>query len=138
MAAKGEKTMNNYCSTCLGYIASDPCDGCDGTEENHIYYEPDFVRKDTKPRYIDANVLIELATHEGAYGYVDVHDIHNTPTADVVEVVRCKNCKYRRKWEGEKSYYCGKDNVAILGNLRPNFYCGFGKRRKDNDRRNGN
>ena len=34
---------NNYCSTCLNYIASDPCDGCDGTEENHIYYEPDFV-----------------------------------------------------------------------------------------------
>lgn len=37
------------------------------------------------PRYIDADKLIDLATHEGAYGYVDVHDIRNTPTADVVE-----------------------------------------------------
>ena len=39
----------------------------------------------TEPRYINANILIDLATHEGAYGYVDVHDIYNTPTADVVE-----------------------------------------------------
>ena len=30
----------------------------------------------TEPRYVDANILIDLATHEGAYGYVDVHDIH--------------------------------------------------------------
>ena len=37
------------------------------------------------PRYIDADKLIKLATHEGAYGYVDVHDIYNAPTADVVE-----------------------------------------------------
>lgn len=37
------------------------------------------------PRYIDADKLIDLATHEGAYGYVDVHDILNIPTADVVE-----------------------------------------------------
>ena len=46
------------------------------------------------PRYIDADKLVDLATHEGAYGYVDVHDIRNTPTADVVEVVRCKDCKW--------------------------------------------
>lgn len=42
------------------------------------------------PRYIDADKLIDLATHEGAYGYVDVHDILNIPTADVVERKRGK------------------------------------------------
>lgn len=45
-------------------------------------------KKNKPPRYIDANKLIDLATHEGAYGYVDVHDIYNAPTADVVEIVR--------------------------------------------------
>jgi len=62
--------------------------------------------------------------------------IEDTPAADVAEVVRCKNCKWFRKWKDEKnSYYCAKDNIAILGNLKPNFYCGYGKRRKDNDKR---
>lgn len=42
-------------------------------------------KKNKIPRYIDANKLIDLATHEGAYGYVDVHDIYNIPPADVVE-----------------------------------------------------
>lgn len=56
---------------------------------------------------------------------------------ELVEVVRCKDCKWRRKWKDEKnSYYCAKDNIAILGTLKPNFYCGYGKRGKDNDRRN--
>lgn len=42
-------------------------------------------KKNKTPRYIDANRLIDLATHEGAYGYVDVHDIYSIPVADVVE-----------------------------------------------------
>lgn len=60
-------------------------------------------KKNKTPRYIDANRLIDLATHEGAYGYVDVHDIYNAPTADVVErkkgtwinddgLYRCSSC----------------------------------------------
>lgn len=51
-------------------------------------------KKNKTPRYIDANKLIDMAMHEGAYGYVDVHDIYNAPTADVVAVVRCRDCEY--------------------------------------------
>lgn len=44
-----------------------------------------------------------------------------TPTADVVEVVRCKDCKYYR--DG----HCG-----VLGFCEPDEFCSRGERRKDN------
>lgn len=43
-----------------------------------------------------------------------------TPTADVVEVVRCKDCKYYR--DG----HCG-----VLGFCDPDEFCSRGERRKD-------
>ena len=63
-------------------------------------------KKNKTPRYIDANKLIDLATHEGAYGYVDVHDIYNIPPADVVE--RKKGKWYVRDITryGGKPYIC--------------------------------
>ena len=81
-------------------------------------------KKNKTPRYIDANRLIDLATHEGAYGYVDVHDIYNAPTADVVErkkgkwiegedpscfgwdFIQCSACGYKRTRDGEIFDFC--------------------------------
>lgn len=80
------------------------------------------------PRYIDANKLIDLATHEGAYGYVDVHDIRNTPTADVVEVVRCKDCNFCNIYDDTDLMFCRVFNIFV----RSDFFCQDGKRRKDN------
>ena len=51
-------------------------------------------KKNKTPRYIDANKLIDMAMHEGAYGYVDVHDIYSIPPADVVEVMEEKEIGY--------------------------------------------
>lgn len=77
-------------------------------------------KKNKTPRYIDANRLIDLATHEGAYGYVDVHDIYGIPPADVVEVkrgiwlprnsgfqkwFRCSECAYRL-YETKGTKFC--------------------------------
>lgn len=54
-------------------------------------------------RYIDADALIEQmeadAEHIEDYIaqmllYASVDDVKNAPTADVVEIVRCKDCKY--------------------------------------------
>lgn len=54
------------------------------------------------------------------------------PTADVVEVVRCKYCKYSTKethmdYEirlcSQGAHYCRVDD---------NHYCGYGKRKVDN------
>lgn len=76
ITAKGEKTMNNYCSTC--------------------------------------------------------------PEADVVEVVRCRECRFSEE-VNPGLYICRNENIKIVGSyVDPGWYCADGKRRKDNDRRNGN
>lgn len=134
--------MNNYCSTCLGYIASDPCDGCDGTEENHIYYEPDFVKKSTKPRYLEAeklkrqmglmpmdwNTRDEMWMRESDIAcYIDA-----CSEADVVKVVRCRECKFSEE-VNPGLYICHNEDIKIVGTfVDPDWYCADGKRRKDN------
>ena len=60
--------------------------------------------------------------------------IDTEPAADVVEVVRCKDCSYceERHYEedGEKPYIklaCKWSNYSHL----PNDFCSYGERRKD-------
>lgn len=90
-------------------------------------------KKNKTPRYIDANRLIDLATHEGAYGYVDVHDIRNTPTADVVAVVRCRDCKWAEPYRTESGnvyFACQEFDARALSD---DDYCSYGERKeKDN------
>ena len=75
-------------------------------------------------RYIDADVTKEvLSSHEDRKGYLigDFEQIidEEVPTADVVEVVRCKDCKYK---EGS---VCDYSAVYV----RPNGYCQWGEKR---------
>lgn len=81
-------------------------------------------------RYIDADKL----KSEFDYEHIDmnktaafIHHCHileiinQQPTADVVEVVRCKNCKHRKK------------NTFCLHNMRyedDNGFCSYGERGK--------
>jgi len=77
-------------------------------------------KQNKTPRYIDANRLIDLATHEGAYGYVDVHDIYNTPTADVVE-----RKKGFWEWVDDMDYRCSichKYAYGCLGEVLSGHY----------------
>lgn len=69
------------------------------------------------PRYIDANKIkltgltFEDINNEVYFSLTDVRKaIEQTPTADVVEVVRCKDCKFHlanscfnRQWDLESS-----------------------------------
>lgn len=81
------------------------------------------------PRYIDADnvklkgisvfdqnleILIPLSNVRKS--------LQMTPTADVVEVVRCNDCAVpHNQWTG-----CPKLNGLITP---PDFYCGYGKRK---------
>lgn len=47
-----------------------------------------------------------------------------TETADVVEVVRCKNCKHRST-DDFRSFYCRKDDVGC----KDDDFCSGGERR---------
>lgn len=57
----------------------------------------------------------------------------DAPEADVVEVVRCKDCKYYETdiWDGE--ILCGCGNSSGLNDDKPDGYCCYGERRKENE-----
>ena len=59
--------------------------------------------------YIEREALIEIAEQQG---HVSFDDIINEPAADVVEVVRCKDCKY---WH-ESTGFCLKNSYFIDSN----------------------
>lgn len=63
--------------------------------------------------------------------------LEDEPPADVVEVVRCKNCKHMRTISGEgwgidtELYYCGENEILVS----PVGYCSDGKRRNGGRKR---
>lgn len=88
-------------------------------------------------RYIDADALREkVLYHADTMNHAGNHEqakafnyclcmIDDMPTADVVEVVRCKDCKYFAPtvdW-----YECEFHEQLTM----PDNYCSFGERRKE-------
>ena len=97
-------------------------------------------------RYIDADAFeafgynkTEGASEEYNDGFDDgvqyvLECIDNVPTADVVEVVRCKDCvHYQPSLFGEKNMCFRKDvdGVQICYDFSPDDYCSYGERRED-------
>lgn len=88
-------------------------------------------------RYIKTDALMEdiwsLYREEEHIDYnvaiVDaLNVIDEQPTADVVEVVRCKDCRYGHQYTNDRVYCSlGHDMYAY----RPNDYCSYGERRGD-------
>ena len=78
-------------------------------------------------RYIDADVFMKnLKTNE--HGDTDVNQVEiaiNKSRADVVEVVRCKNCKW---WDSD----CGWCDLWGNTHEYKDGYCSYGER-KTND-----
>lgn len=101
-------------------------------------------------RLVDANKLIEKAYWHGdtpSYGKpyteghdaVDVEEIENSPTIDAVQVVRCKDCKYRDEEitipapdESPYESFTFASCPCKSFNLGDDFFCGKGER-KDGD-----
>lgn len=93
-------------------------------------------------RYIDADALIKehIEKEKGRYGSCLVvgdnrflQRFLNAPTADVVEVVRCKECKYFVK--GILLGTCYKV-VSVCGDeieTNPDWFCADGERRDDGE-----
>lgn len=81
-------------------------------------------------RYIDADLLIKNIVQIKDLRTLSTKTIgeaiSNTPTADVVEVVRCKDCKHRR--ESVYRSYC----LPVFGLKRItdlNSFCSYGERK---------
>lgn len=78
-------------------------------------------------RYIDAEILSDALRHltlgetDAARATMKItHYVSRMPTADVVEVVRCKDCKH---YAGE-GMYCACDIMVHYDH----FYCYWGER----------
>ena len=83
-------------------------------------------------KYIDVEALIakHACTKFDENDYIDVDDIRNFPTADVVEVCRCSKCKYNDvdKSKGESGYFCTR--YGAWGNDGDSFFCADGERKE--------
>lgn len=97
-------------------------------------------------KYIEADALIERAkryckqwsdiTGDYKHGVVDAFDVFMSaifaqPAADVVEVVRCKDCKHYKK---DRPFYHREDNTfhlcAEIGRYTSiGDYCNYGERK---------
>lgn len=101
------------------------------------------------PRYIDADKLwnnrpqIPKGMNEkGVQGFErclrgfseEIRKQIDNSTADVVEVVRCKDCKYRSTRDCKMWYQC-----VICGDYhsweRDDYYCSYGERRSEDAKR---
>jgi len=96
-------------------------------------------------KYINADELIKaIETELWDWKTVDgiksstvlkqtISDIKNMPSADVVEVVRCKDCKYYTDYmaytKSFKSHYCSGGFVDSNMALHPDDFCSYGERK---------
>ena len=103
------------------------------------YIDADAVLKEIEelkksPWYNDDYGFGTKQARQDGVGVVVDLCIKQAPTADVVEVVRCKDCKhceqfplYKEKGKESKlEYIC-----CAFGNVSPDFYCGIGERREE-------
>ena len=70
-------------------------------------------------RYIDAEAFFET------FGELNTEPYNNFPTADVVEVVRCEDCRY---WENRFDVMVCNLTDGMKG---ASDYCSYGERRED-------
>ena len=82
-------------------------------------------------RYVDFYLIGELVD---SHGNVHYEDLKNLPAADVVEVVRCRDCTWWKSifsWNGKEHKVCIRDSSEPP--REQNDFCSYGERREDED-----
>lgn len=82
------------------------------------------------PRYIDADALLKHLCNGNPSAMEDYYynAIKNAPKADVVEVVRCKDCKFYLSSNKQRTGCCEFDEDAM--EKYPSHYCSYGERKE--------
>lgn len=81
-------------------------------------------------RYIDRDEL-KKKMRENYIDYIyddDIDFIDEIPTADVAEVVRCKDCKWFTYHKWKECSWCRKLHIPWVGE---DFFCKDGERREN-------
>lgn len=84
--------------------------------------------------YIERDYILRTLASMN-YPWIDFEDayeiVQNAPSADVTEVVRCKDCRYSKFIKTYSKYMCDKYNGG-RGELKySNDFCSDGKRKTD-------
>ena len=81
-------------------------------------------------RYIDADAYIQYC--EDKWIPLNIDAVNAQPTADVVKVVRCRDCKWYKSiysWNCKEHKVCVRDPYEPP--REPNDYCSYGERKED-------
>ena len=81
-------------------------------------------------RYIDADALLNNLPDDLPYKASVKRVLIQAPTADVVEVVRCKDCEHRGTTDCFMWYGSLGDTDYFIA-TSDDFYCSYGKRREE-------
>ena len=81
------------------------------------------------PRLIDAEKLMKTIMSLESWNVPDFvyESINNAPTVDAEPVVRCKDCKHYKEFEGEMECWAR----PMMFPREPNDFCSMGERRED-------
>lgn len=84
-----------------------------------------------EPRYIDINKFsIPKGFFNQDLNVPKIFDLlYSQPSADVVEVVRCKDCKHFCPYEGEEHKGDCAELVGLESCVYEDDYCSYGERR---------
>ena len=80
-------------------------------------------------RYINTD-LIKYYTNNYCEDIVRKEQIETIPAADVVEVVRCKDCIFHHVYKNGKYYVCPLLDAVFE---RDNFFCAYGIKNDDSN-----
>ena len=82
------------------------------------YINADLLKSNFRERFKTLPIRVEVNTI-----------VNEQPTADVVEVVRCKYCKHKRYDAPPGYYFCNLDGHIIKADLTG--FCSNGEREKE-------
>ena len=97
---------------------------------------PEYIEREALLEDISESVVFTVrkgqpsAEIRGANKVID--RIKAAPTADVVKVVRCKECKYITPLMGKSPFcfYACSHNKGLGDNVSENDFCSYGKRKE--------
>lgn len=90
-------------------------------------------------RYIDADKIkskLQKKSINSATTFINtvlIGLLDDEPTADVVEIVRCKDCKKRYTKNCSLCYDTANKGYFLWSMINDNFFCAYGERKCDND-----
>ena len=83
-------------------------------------------------RYIDADAQLSRLPDDLPYKASAKRVLIQAPTADVVEVVRCKDCRLCKYNTSVNIYMCDRRGY-YAESVKPTDYCSYGERREENE-----